>query len=149
MKKCLGANFLSLLALCGPSPSAWSMDIIRDEGSGRVMIASKDCSELIEERKLFATWTLDIDHRECDITYFPEEVEGQCRLDITSCIPASVLKINQTNARTTGPNCYNTALVFQKILPGLRQSSVEELSRCRFLLSLRFHGRLSQIHEES
>lgn len=59
---------------------------------------------------------------------FEDEKTGDCKVDISNCLPDHVLKFQGISPENSGPNCWNLALVMKGILPNLRYTPPEEMA---------------------
>lgn len=94
--------------------------------NGRLIYSNPFCSNTREVLRSLAQWNVgERNDRRCDI--HPVRNGKACEIDITDCVPESLVKTLGLRPSTFGPNCWNSALVFREILPALRYSDLTEM----------------------
>lgn len=90
----------------------------------------KYCDKMPKEILNLKNWSASLDENKSmpvpEIK--PGNKIGSCYVDITDCVPEFVKKYQDVNPSISGPNCWNIALVFAKVVPGLRYTSPEEFA---------------------
>jgi len=93
-----------------------------------LFLVGLDCAELEKETQSLSEWTKKTDNRkECLIQANPN-ANGLCEVRISDCIPNLVLKLHDFTPKHWGPNCWNTVLTMNKILPAIRKTTAKEMS---------------------
>jgi hypothetical protein len=60
-------------------------------------------------------------------TQYTAGAAGGCRVDVTDSLPRFIREHDGLSPDVNGPNCWDTALAFSHMVPGLRYASAEEL----------------------
>jgi hypothetical protein len=110
------------------SISAHAIEIERRDQ--KLFLRDQRCDKVSEITRTLAAWTKkDFGLNECPIERIsPAQSADSCEFEITNCLPPHVVKYQGVNPEVAGPNCWNLALVFREILPGLRNSPAEEIA---------------------
>jgi hypothetical protein len=93
--------------------------------NGNVFIED-GCSKIQQQVDDLISWTKRVENRTCTAPEIRNGAEGTCTANVTQCVPKMVKENHGTNSEHPGPNCWNTALVMQGLIPGLRETSSEE-----------------------
>lgn len=84
------------------------------------------CAQIAARASELSAWTRRVEERGC--TLGPARQAGaRCTQVVTDCVPNHVREFHGLKATQQGPNCFNHALVIAGVLPGLRNSTQEEL----------------------
>lgn len=106
--------------------NSYGLDFIK-QGS-RLLVTDSNCELATNVSRSLSDWTRQSSPNSCPPNLRTTTSGNQCQIDVTSCVPPTVLRLQGSNAKTEGPNCWNLALVMKGILPHLRFSSPEEMS---------------------
>ncbi len=71
-------------------------------------------------------WIAHTENRACSNPIIVPDTEGICLSNVTACLPQHVKKFHDKSSTKSGPNCWNLALVVNKILPSMRETSDQE-----------------------
>jgi hypothetical protein len=110
----------------GPAQPAPAVAVARGD-DGALYVSGADCGLLGRQAAALAAWRRDL--REAAAP--PEAcacADGACSLKITGAAPDLVNAMHGVKAGRWGPNCWNTALVADKILSAPSFTSPEEMS---------------------
>lgn len=110
------------LLLAFSTTTAFALDISR--GPDRRIQLRASCDEVNDEVKALRSWTTS-SGRSCSTKSLSSE-NGVCVTDIHDCVPEHVQKYQDAVPETSGPNCWNLALVMKGMLPALRLTSHAE-----------------------
>lgn len=101
--------------------------ILIERKNNRIIISDQSCEKINLAIDSLKSWLENSQNKKgCHINAVPGK--RNCEMDVTDCLPDHVAKHHGTNAKESGPNCFNLVLVLQGILPYLRHSPREELS---------------------
>lgn len=84
------------------------------------------CKEVYKHWESLSEWKKRVEGKGCDKPKNRINKDGFCVIEITNCLPKTVLKYHGKSTFHDGPNCWNTALFFQNLVPSLRESSGSE-----------------------
>lgn len=89
-----------------------------------------DCLNFSKEVDSLREWTEASTDKKCPPSRIQtvNKAAVQCFADVTDCLPEFVQKYQGQEVQKSGPNCWNSILVFSQILPGFRYSSPEEMN---------------------
>jgi hypothetical protein len=108
-------------------------DVKSFQRDGRIILESSDCNILEKQYDAIINWSHRLGERPIDSSScFCNPVDDyspylSCEMDITDIVPMSTLEIYNKDVSHFGPNCFNTTLVANKILPNYRFSTPEEM----------------------
>ncbi len=103
-----------------------NIQIERSKNSSQIVIKALSCDRLIDAAWALRAWTKRLGEHsswgECKC------VDGMCSLDITNIAPNIIREMQGVCPKERGPNCWNSSLVSNKILPWARYSNPDEMS---------------------
>lgn len=85
-----------------------------------------ECKDVENQMKSLKAWTKFMDDRNCLEAGQTINAFGHCVVDVTDCLPRKVVGVHKLSTQQDGPNCWNTSLVMQRVLPFLRETSFFE-----------------------
>jgi hypothetical protein len=101
----------------------------------QIYLSDPSCDEVASANKSLAEWKNNSQPNDRDNKCSPNQSPskspleiGDCKLDITNCLPDHVQKYQGVWPKNRGPNCWNLALVMKNILPALRLTTPDEMT---------------------
>ncbi len=95
----------------------------------KFLLTAKNCSTLENQAQAVLSWSKKLDPQ------FKAEIQpcrctsyNSCKMDFYPISPEMVKMYHNKKSKISGPNCWNRALVFAKILPSLSYSTPEEMT---------------------
>ncbi|WP_413578406.1 hypothetical protein ACLVWU_07690 [Bdellovibrio sp. HCB290] len=93
------------------------------------VMAYGDCNDVKEVIPTLSQWTISSQAgKGCENLSPTRQFDDVCSYDVTTCVPEHVVKYQDANPNSHGPNCWNLSLVMKGILPHLRYTNPEEMA---------------------
>ena len=122
-------RFFVLLGLLISLNTFTSTEIFRIYDGKKIVISGDSCPALMQQAEAILSWSHKL--KEHQGTALPEcycNESGHCIVDVYSISPQMVQTYQGVRPEFDGPNCWNRALVFAKILPSLTYTTPAEMT---------------------